>query len=102
VCEDEISIAGLCRIALRAARGKRRGGAVARFLMDIDRQSRSLHEELLSGSYQPGEGRAFWIKDPKPRCIFALPFRDRVVQHLLIERTLPRIERTLAPQSPGP
>ncbi len=33
------------------------------------------------------------------RLISALPFRDRVVQHLLIARTLPSLERSFAPQS---
>jgi len=49
--------------------------------------------------YRPGRGRSFWIQDPKRRQIFALPFRDRVVQHLLIDATLPALERWFAPQS---
>ena len=55
--------------------------------------------ELARGTYRPGPGRAFWIHDPKPRLIYALPFRDRVAQHLLIEATLPAIERSLRPQT---
>jgi hypothetical protein len=44
-------------------------------------------------------GRSFWIRDPKRRRVFALPFRDRVVQHVLIAVALPRLERWFAPQS---
>jgi hypothetical protein len=91
--------AALAPLARKAALGKRRAPQVARFLLDIDRHAAQLAAELADRSYRPGPGRAFWIRDPKPRCIFALPFRDRVVQHLLIAQTLPAIERALAPQT---
>jgi hypothetical protein len=86
-------------LALRAARGKRRSGAVARFLLDLPRSCAALAAQIADGSYRPGRGRTFRIYDPKPRLIYALPFRDRVAQHLLIDRTLPGIERSLLPQS---
>ena len=86
-------------MARRAAVGKRRSPQVARFLLDVDRQCDALAEELRTQTYQPRLGRAFWICDPKPRCIYALPFRDRVVQHLLIAETLPAIERRLVAQT---
>lgn len=89
----------LTTLARRAAQGKRRSPQVARFLLDVDRHTRQLHDELSRGTYAPGPGRRFLIQDPKPRCIFALPFRDRVVQHLLIDQTLPAVERSLAPQT---
>ena len=37
----------------------------------------------------------FTIREPKPRVICALPFRDRVVQHALVESMLPSIDREL-------
>lgn len=89
----------LSALAQRAARGKRRSGGVARFLLDIDSTSAGLAEELRTHRYQQGTGRAFWIRDPKPRQIFALPFRDRVVQHLLIDQTLSSLERQLRAQT---
>jgi hypothetical protein len=86
-------------LAQRAARGKRRAADVARFLIDIHRHCADLAVDLAHHRYQPGRGRSFWIEDPKRRCIFALPFRDRVVQHLLVDETLETIERGLAAQS---
>ncbi len=86
-------------MAQRAAKGKRHSSQVARFLLDLDRQCDALSLELAASSYQPSQGRAFWICDPKPRCIYALPFRDRVVQHLLIDATLRQIERRLVAQT---
>ena len=65
----------------------------------MERVCRELSVDLRERSYRPGAGRAFHISDPKPRCIFALPFRDRVVQHLLIADTLGELERTMSPWS---
>lgn len=89
----------LIRLAHLAARGKRRFPTVARFLLDVDRECAALSTELADRSYRPGRGRSFWIVDPKRRRIYALPFRDRVVQHWLIEQTLPALEASWAPQS---
>lgn len=72
---------------------------VARFLLDVDASVAALAADLGARTYRPGRGRFFRIIDPKPRSIYALPFRDRVAQHLLIARTLPAIERRLAPQT---
>ena len=94
-----VDVVRLGELAEVAARGKRRSGEVARFMLDVDRHVAALAAELVRGEYRPGKGRCFRIEDPKPRSIYALPFRDRVVQHLLIARTLPRVERRLAPQS---
>lgn len=89
----------LTALAIVAARGKRRSRDVARFMLDVDLHSAALSRALASGLYRPSLGRCFRIEDPKPRWIYALPFRDRVAQHLLISRTLPGVERRMAPQS---
>jgi len=72
---------------------------VAAYLLDMAPHLDQLERELSSRTYRPGRGRSFWIEDPKRRRIFALPFRDRIVQHLLIEATLPALESWFAPQS---
>jgi retron-type reverse transcriptase len=86
-------------MARLAARGKRGAVDVANFLLDPHRHIYPLREELLSRSYQPSVPRGFLLHEPKPRLISALPFRDRVVQHLLIGACLPAFERWYAPQS---
>jgi hypothetical protein len=72
---------------------------VASFLLDSARYLDDLARDLRERTYWPGRGRSFWIHDPKLRRIFALPFRDRVAQHLLIAATLSSLERGFAPQS---
>ncbi len=94
-----IPAAHLRALAHRAARAKRRAPDVAAVLLDVDRAVDALACALADRSYRPGVGRFFRIADPKPRSIYALPFRDRVAQHLLIDATLPAIERGLAPQT---
>ncbi|MEI7895151.1 MAG: reverse transcriptase domain-containing protein [Myxococcales bacterium] len=92
-------LSDLTRLASVAARGKRRSRDVARFLLDRASAVAELQEEIATRSYTPGIGRTFWVRDPKLRLIYALPFRDRVVQHLLMAQTLPFLEPSLAPQS---
>lgn len=89
----QVSLDELRLLAQRAARGKRSSSGVAGLLVDLDAQLIQLRRELTEGSYRPGTGRVIHIRDPKPRIITALPFRDRIVQHLLIEpmRTRDRV-----------
>ena len=104
MASDRASSGAVGPVALRAAcvaaaRGKRRSPDVAAFLLDPAAHLDALSRELESRAYRPGPGRSFWIHDPKRRRIFALPFRDRVAQHVLIAATLPMLERWFAPQS---
>ncbi len=68
-------------------------------MLDPCPELRRLSEELACRTYRPGKAFAFVIEEPKRRLIAALPFRDRVVQHLLIGESLPTLERWFAPQS---
>jgi retron-type reverse transcriptase len=95
----DLSPERLVLLAHRAARGKRRSVDVARFMLDPWPAAAELSRQLHDRSYQPGEARAFFIEEPKRRLIAALPFADRVVQHLLVDSSMPAFERWFAPQS---
>ena len=43
-----------------------------------------LHEEIISGRYEPKRSIAFIVNQPVEREIFAADFRDRVVHHFII------------------
>lgn len=92
-------LASVLRAAHTAARGKRRSVDVAAFLLDIERNCVALARALRAGSWRPSPPRGFFIREPRLRLISALPFRDRVVQHMLVAATLPAIERSFAAQS---
>jgi len=64
--------------------GKRRGAAVARYGMDVDRDLFALRRELLAGHYRPRPWRLRIVHDPKPRLIAAPAVRDRVVHGALL------------------
>lgn len=89
----------LLAMARVAARGKRRSPGVAEFMLDPLPKLVVLQRELADRTYVPGRARPFVIHEPKRRLVAALPFRDRVVQHLLIDASMPALERWFAPQS---
>lgn len=60
-----------------------------KFEQNLEENLIALHEELTSGSYQPGKSVAFLVEKPKRREIFAADFRDRVVHHLLVAHLEP-------------
>jgi hypothetical protein len=96
---ESLAPAALRAACTVAARGKRGSPGVAAFLLDPAAHLDALAREIDARTYRPGAGHAFWITDPKHRRIFALPFRDRVIQHVLIAATSPLLERWFAPQS---
>lgn len=87
-------------LAARKARlGKSRRPDVEDWWLRRESEVRRLREELLLGTYQPGEYRFFEIHEPKRRLIAAAPFADRVVHHALCNRMAPLLERTFIARS---
>lgn len=86
--EQVASIDNLRRAYKKTRKGKRYTSSYLLFREDEEENLLRLREEILDGTYQRGEYYNFTVRDPKERVIFALPFRDRVVQqaiHLIIE-----------------
>jgi retron-type reverse transcriptase len=79
----------------KAARGKHHQAEVRGFLANLHEQLSRLQEELLAGTYRVGGYRRFLVHDPKRRTIHAAPFRDRVLQHALLNVVEPDFERVL-------
>ncbi|WP_276324756.1 reverse transcriptase/maturase family protein [[Clostridium] scindens] len=48
---------------------------------------------MKDGTYQPGEYRVFKVWEPKERIIMALPFFDRVIQHMIVNFIEPIFEK---------
>ncbi len=97
--ERSLLDAALRESLVRALRGKRRRREPAWFALDRGAELAALRDAIAERTYTPGPGRAFSITEPKARLIYALPFRDRVAQHLLITAMMPALERWFAPQS---
>jgi retron-type reverse transcriptase len=75
--------ANLHEAARLTQKGKRFCPETLRFNYGLERELLALQEELLSGAYQPGGYRAFYVNDPKHRRINVAPYRDRVVHHAI-------------------
>lgn len=70
---------------LRARKGKRNRLEVMQFSQDLEGNLIALQNELIWQTYTTGIYRLFTVPEPKERLVAALPFRDRVVQHAIVE-----------------
>jgi RNA-directed DNA polymerase len=77
----------------KAAKGKRGLSPAAAFEHQVADRLLDLQHDLISGTYQPGGYRHFYIHEPKRRKISAAPFRDRVVHHALCNLIEPLFDR---------
>lgn len=68
----------------RAHRGKAKQKGVIEFDKDIEGKLLSIYNELKGKTYRTSEYKHFIINDPKERKISSLPFKDRVVHHLIM------------------
>ncbi len=90
-----VEFSELRRAALRAARGKRAGRGVLRFLLELEPRLLAIQRQLVADRWRPGRCASFEILDPKRRRITAVPFTDRVVQHALMAQLQPVFERRM-------
>ncbi len=93
--EQIASIDNLYLAFQKASRGKHDKKEVLLFGQHFDAEIARLHTELLDGTIAIGQYRYFTIHDPKERIISAAPFRDRVLQHAIINVCMPYFDRTL-------
>lgn len=82
---DEIADLDNLYLAYRkACRGKQRRQEVRRFAADFEENVRLMRREILDGTIEIGNYHFFSIHDPKERMICAAPFRERVLQHAIM------------------
>ena len=72
---------------------KRYSSGAMQFETDYENQLVKLYNELKKKSWKPGKSTCFTGTKPVRREIFAAPFRDRIVHHILIRRLNPFFER---------
>ncbi|MDP1549434.1 MAG: RNA-directed DNA polymerase [Nitrosomonas sp.] len=87
-------------LAYRKARhGKRNQAEIQQFGFDLEYELTGIRQALLQKTYQPGGFRQFQVCDRKIRLISAAPFRDRVVQHALMNQVEPVLDQEFIPDS---
>lgn len=84
---------------LRARSGKRHQEKTARFSADLEANLICIQNELMYGTWHPGQYEAFEVHEPKRRMIYAPAFRDRIVHHSLYAAMLPICESIFSEKS---
>lgn len=79
----------------KACRGKRHKCEVLEFQANFDENIRCIQQELASGLVDVGHYSFFKIYDPKERLICAAPFRERVMQHAVMNVCHEHFDRRL-------
>ena len=77
----------------KARKCKRYREEVLRFTDNLEEELYDLVADMEAGTYRQGEARRFVVYEPKKRDIYALPFRDRVAQHMINNKIEPIVER---------
>ena len=78
-------ICALHKAYVEARRGKRSTLDEIRFEANLFQNLENLATTIENRTYEPSRGIAFIVNRPVTREIFAAPFRDRVVHHLLFD-----------------
>lgn len=68
----------------KAAHAKQKSYGVIRFKKDMENNILQIQNELMNETYRISDYDVFTITDPKERIIYRLPFKDRVVQHAIM------------------
>ena len=74
-------------------RNKRRSASALAFELEYEEKLLGLLKAINSGQWRPGRAVAFIVERPVKREIFAAPFSDRVVHHLLFNKLNPLFEK---------
>lgn len=77
----------------KARKGKRYKHEVLNFEKDREQNLLKIVDELTALKYKPGGYKTFRVYEPKERLIMALPFKDRVVQHMICNYIEPVYEK---------
>ncbi|MCX6726429.1 MAG: reverse transcriptase/maturase family protein [Candidatus Shapirobacteria bacterium] len=91
--EQIYDLESLCAAFKRAQLDNRYKRKICAFCFSLEENLLRLNWELQRGSYVPSPYTYFMLHDPKIRAIAAPDFRDRVVQHALVDCIQPILEK---------
>lgn len=80
ICDADNLYQAYCK----ARKGKAQTFGVKHFETNLSENMEQIQNELIDESYRVSQYDVFTITDPKERIIYRLPFRDRVVQHAIM------------------
>ena len=91
--EQVCSFDNLVKACRKAMKGKKDKESVAWFNFNMEFELIKLQKQLVSGAYEPGPYRCFFVHDPKERYICSVDFKDRVVHHAICRVLEPLFEK---------
>lgn len=69
----------------KARKGKTSKSAIKRFDKDPDKRIVEIRDSLINNTFTTSKYQTKWVKEPKSRLVYVLPFNpDRVVQHAIM------------------
>jgi len=95
VYDKIISVDNLLLAHKNACKGKSKQKGVITFKRNLQRNISLLNEELVLCNYKSPEYKVFKIHEPKEREIFVMPYRDRIIQHAILQITGSMFRRNL-------
>ena len=99
--EDIVDFQNLYQAYLNARKNKRYRGETLKYSAHVEEELINLQNELIWGTYKVGPYRQKEIREPKPRIIMALQFRDRVCQWALYQKLNPLFDKQFICDSYG-
>lgn len=94
--EDLFNYQNLYRSYLTARKRKRHKDEVILFGLNLEENLLTIENDLIKGTYQFDGYKSFKIYEPKERLVEYISFKDRIVQHCLVDYYLtPLLERHL-------
>lgn len=88
---DKYTFEKLVQAYFDCRKHKRNTDSALAFEQNLECNLAQLHQELITGTYQPGRSICFVITRPKAREVWAADFRDRIVHHLFYNHVSPRL-----------
>lgn len=82
----EITIEEVFEAYYECRKTKRYSNGALQFEVNLEENLIQLYTQLKTRTWNPGKSTCFMVRKPVRREIFAAPFRDRIVHHILIRR----------------
>jgi RNA-directed DNA polymerase len=98
-CHTPFSLSDLLQAYYDCRKHKRNTNTALAFEINLERNIVQLRDDLLNGSYAPGQSICFVVTRPKAREVWAADFRDRIVHHLLYNHISERFQKSFIADS---
>lgn len=97
--ERIISLDNLYLAELKARKGKKNRKEIIQFINNLNENILEIHKSLINTTYKTSNYSHFVIYEPKKRELSALPYKDRVVHHAILNYLEPILVKTFISQS---